>query len=314
MTAAPGEACAHQPVLLGEVIAGLAIRADGTYVDCTYGRGGHALEILRRLDERGRLVAMDRDPMAIAAAQVLAANDARVSVRPCRFDALEEVIRDLDLGGRVQGALFDLGVSSPQLDQPERGFSFQRKGPLDLRMDPGSGMTAAQWIARAGEAEIAECLRRYGEERYARRIARAIVEARRQRPIETTSELAGIAARAHPAWQRGEHPATRTFQAIRILVNDELNQLKAGLAQAVRVLAAGGRLLVISFHSLEDRIVKQFMRRESGRAGEHRHALAAPPAVPRLRLLGKAIKPGEAEIRANPRARSARLRVAERLA
>ncbi|MGQ0657038.1 MAG: 16S rRNA (cytosine(1402)-N(4))-methyltransferase RsmH [Chromatiales bacterium] len=302
----------HEPVLLDEVITALAVRSDGIFVDCTFGRGGHAREILKRMDQRGRLVVMDRDPWAAAAAQALAADDARLSVHHGSFGALEGVLRVLGYFGRVNGVLFDLGVSSPQLDQADRGFSFQREGPLDMRMDTTRGATAAQWLAQAGENEIADCLHRYGEERYARRIARAIVRMRGERPIATTTQLAGIAARAYPGWQRGQHPATRTFQAIRILINDELNELKQGLIQAVHALAAGGRLLVISFHSLEDRIVKQFMRRESGRTGPRDMPL--PPVAPRLRLVGKPVSPRPEEIRANPRARSARLRVAERLA
>jgi 16S rRNA (cytosine1402-N4)-methyltransferase len=300
----------HRPVLLDETLAALAIRADGTYVDCTFGRGGHAGAMLRCMGEGGRLVAIDRDPQAIAAATALA--DARLSVHHGAFDQLQSFVDALGLSGRIDGILFDLGVSSPQLDSAERGFSFLRDGPLDMRMDTSSGVTAAQWLAQAGEQEIADCLHHYGEERHARRIARAIVAARREQPILTTALLAEVTARAHPAWQHGQHPATRTFQAIRILINDELTLLKRGLLQALEVLAIGGRLLVISFHSLEDRIVKQFIRRQSGSAdGDPR--LAAMIA-PRLRALGKAIRPAATEIADNPRARSAVLRVAEKLA
>ncbi|MEZ5447033.1 MAG: 16S rRNA (cytosine(1402)-N(4))-methyltransferase RsmH [Gammaproteobacteria bacterium] len=308
--AAPVAATGHQPVLLEETLAAMAIRVDGVYVDCTFGRGGHASEILRRMGEGGRLVAIDRDPQATAAAAAM--RDPRLSFCRGAFDRLREFLDDLGLYGRVNGVLFDLGVSSPQLDQPERGFSFLREGPIDMRMDPTVGMPAAQWLESVSERELADCLHEYGEERHARRIARAIVAARSQRPLTTTTALAEVVARAHPAWPRGQHPATRTFQAIRIYVNDELNQLKRGLIQALEALAVGGRLLVISFHSLEDRIVKQFMRRESGHLGEP--GPAVPAGRPRLRVLGKAVRPGEAEIRANARARSAVLRVAERLA
>jgi 16S rRNA (cytosine1402-N4)-methyltransferase len=307
---APVAATGHRPVLLDETLAAMAIRANGVYVDCTFGRGGHAGEMLRRMGEGGRLVAIDRDPHAIAAAEAMA--DARLSVCHGAFDRLREFLDALGLCGRVDGVLFDLGVSSPQLDEPERGFSFLREGPLDMRMDPTAGRPAAEWLASVSERELADCLHEYGEERHARRIARAIVTARRGHPIATTTALAEIVARAHPAWPRGQHPATRTFQAIRIFVNDELNQLKRGLLQALEVLAVGGRLLVISFHSLEDRIVKQFMRRESGHVDEPGPAIST--ILPRLRIIGKAVRPGEAEIRANPRARSAVLRVAERLA
>jgi len=308
--AAPVAATGHRPVLLEETLTAMAIRVDGVYVDCTFGRGGHASEILRRMGEGGRLVAIDRDPQATTAAAAM--RDPRLSFCRGSFDRLREFLDELGLCGRVDGVLFDLGVSSPQLDQPERGFSFLREGPLDMRMDPTAGRSAAEWLASVSERELADCLHEYGEERHARRIARAIVAARGQRPLTTTTALAEVVARAHPAWPRGQHPATRTFQAIRIYVNDELNQLKRGLIQALDVLAVGGRLVVISFHSLEDRIVKQFMRRESGHLEEP--APAVPAARPRLRVLGRAVRPGEAEIRANARARSAVLRVAERLA
>lgn len=308
--AAPVAATGHRPVLLEETLAAMAIRVDGIYVDCTFGRGGHASEILRRMGEGGRLVAIDRDPQAMAAAAAM--RDPRLSLCHGAFDRLREFLDDLGLRGRVNGVLFDLGVSSPQLDRPERGFSFLREGPLDMRMDPTAGRPAAEWLASVPERELADCLHEYGEERHARRIARAIVAARRQQPLTTTTALAEVVARAHPAWPRGQHPATRTFQAIRIYINDELNQLKRGLLQALDVLAIGGRLLVISFHSLEDRIVKQFMRRESGHLEEP--GPVVPAGGPRLRIIGRAVRPGEIEIRLNARARSAVLRVAERLA
>jgi 16S rRNA (cytosine1402-N4)-methyltransferase len=242
----------------------------------------------------------------------MAEADPRLSVHHGAFDCLQTLVEQLQLRGRIDGILFDLGVSSPQLNDAGRGFSFMRDGPLDMRMDSSGGHTAAEWIAQASEHEIADCLHHYGEERHARRIARAIVAVRRERPITTTGQLAEIAARAHPDWQHGQHPATRTFQAIRILINDELNMLKRGLVQALEVLAIGGRLLVISFHSLEDRIVKQFIRRETGKTDG---ASRLPTAhLARLRIIGKAIRPSHDEVAGNPRARSAVLRVAEKLA
>ncbi|MFO1436271.1 MAG: 16S rRNA (cytosine(1402)-N(4))-methyltransferase RsmH [Gammaproteobacteria bacterium] len=309
---APVTETGHRPVLLEETLAALAIREEGVYVDCTFGRGGHASQLLRRLGEGGRLVAIDRDLQAVALARSMAEADPRLSVVHGAFDRLQSVVESLQLHGRINGVLFDLGVSSPQLDDATRGFSFMRDGPLDMRMDSSGGQTAAEWIAQASESAIADCLHHYGEERHARRIARAIVAARRSQSISTTSQLAAIVARAHPAWQHGQHPATRTFQAIRILINDELNMLKRGLVQALEVLAVGGRLLVISFHSLEDRIVKQFMRRESGKAGDELRLPATRAA--RLRSIGKAIRPNYIEVAENPRARSAVLRVAEKLA
>ena len=306
------EAHAHAPVLLDEVVTALNVLPDGTYVDCTFGRGGHTRAILQRLGEQGRVLALDRDPEAVRHAASV--DDPRLTVLRAPFSQLEQCAREHGLHGRIDGVLFDLGVSSPQLDQPARGFSFLRDGPLDMRMDPDSGESAAKWLARANEREIADCLHDYGEERHARRIARAIVAARAAAPI-TTGQLAAVIARAHPAWEPGQHPATRSFQAIRIFINNELDELKRALAQALNVLRIGGRLAVISFHSLEDRIVKQFMRREA-------QGPELPPDLPiratdvlvRLRRLGKVTRPGQAEIARNPRARSAVLRVAEKIA
>ena len=307
------EAHAHAPVLLDEVVTALNVLPDGTYVDCTFGRGGHTRAILQRLGEQGRVLALDRDPEAVRHAASV--DDPRLTVLRAPFSQLEQRAREQGLYGRVDGVLFDLGVSSPQLNQPARGFSFQREGPLDMRMDPDAGESAARWLARANEREIADCLHDYGEERHARRIARAIVAARADAPITTTAQLADIVAKAHPAWEPGQHPATRSFQAIRIFINNELDELKRALAQALNVLRIGGRLAVISFHSLEDRIVKQFMRREA-------QGPELPPDLPiratdvlvRLRRLGKVTRPGQAEIARNPRARSAVLRVAEKIA
>ena len=303
---------AHTPVLGREAVDSLQIKAGGTYVDATFGRGGHSREILARLGPGGRLVAMDRDPQAVAAARQIP--DSRLTVVHARFSRLREALRAGGLS-QVDGVLLDLGVSSPQLDDAQRGFSFRHDGPLDMRMDPGSGISAAQWLAQAGEREIGEVIRRYGEERFAKQIARAIVAARSRRPVERTRQLAEIVAQAVPAREPRQDPATRTFQALRIYLNQELEELEVTLPQCVDALAAGGRLAVISFHSLEDRIVKRFMQREARPQVPARLPLtAAQLPRPRLRLVGRAVKPGEEELRANARARSAVMRVAERLA
>jgi len=305
----------HTPVLLEEVLAGLAVRPDGRYCDATFGRGGHTAAILAALGPGGKVVAIDRDPEAIAAGRRRFAGDLRLTLVRGSFDELEQHVRAAGCTGELDGVLMDLGVSSPQLDEARRGFSFLQDGPLDMRMDNEAGQSAAQWLARAGEREIADVLRRLGEERYARRIARAIVEQRAEAPIERTGQLATIVAAAVPTREPGKHPATRTFQAIRIHVNAELVALETALPQAVRLLAPGGRLCVISFHSLEDRIVKRFIRREE--QGDPVYAgLPDVPlhARPRLRRVDGAVMAGESEVRANPRARSAVLRTAERLA
>ncbi|OOG26464.1 16S rRNA (cytosine(1402)-N(4))-methyltransferase [Thioalkalivibrio denitrificans] len=304
----------HRPVLLEEAVEALAVRPDGTYVDATFGRGGHSGRILERLGPRGRLIALDRDPQAAAEAHRRFGADGRFHFERCSFDMLQQVTDRLSVTGKLDGVLLDLGVSSPQLDDPNRGFSFQTDGPLDMRMDPDSGESAAAWLAHAPEAEIAQVLKEYGEERFARRIARRIVETRRDTPIERTGQLAEIVAAAVPSRERHKHPATRTFQAIRIRVNDELESLRRCLAQLPALLAPGGRLAVISFHSLEDRLVKRFMREQA--EGER-----LPRGLPvregrrgqTLRLVGRAVRPAEEEVKANPRARSAVLRMAERL-
>ena len=305
----------HTPVLLDEVLAGLGVQADGRYCDATFGRGGHTAAILGALGPSGRVIAIDRDPKAVQAGRRRFAGATRLTRVKGSFGQLEERVRAAGFDGELNGVLLDLGVSSPQLDEARRGFSFMQDGPLDMRMDYESGQSAAQWLARAGEREIADVIHGSGEERYARRIARAIVAARSAAPIERTGQLAQLVADAVPTREPGKHPATRTFQAIRMHVNGELGALEAALPQAVRLLAAGGRLCVISFHSLEDRLVKRFMRREQ--AGDPVYAgLPAIPAHarPRLRRVGPAIRAGVAEVERNPRARSATLRVAERLA
>lgn len=292
----------------------LAVRPDGVYVDGTFGRGGHSRAILAGLGPDGRLLALDRDPAAVAAGEELAAADPRFRIRHARFSALGAVLAGEGLAGRVDGILLDIGVSSPQLDDPARGFGFRADGPLDMRMDPGSGVSAADWLAVAAEEDIAAVLWRYGEERASRRIARAIVVARTAGPLRTTGQLAGIIAgvvRGEP----GRHPATRSFQAIRIHINAELDELEAGLAAARAALAVGGRLCVISFHSLEDRLVKRFMRDHSRVDPALRRLPVIPEsAQPDFTLVTtRGVRAGEAELAVNPRARSAVLRVAERL-
>lgn len=307
----------HVPVLHDEVLEALRVREDGIYVDATVGRGGHAVSVLERLGPRGRLLALDRDPQAIAAVRARLGADARVRIRQMPFSRLGEAIEHEGWTGRVDGILFDLGVSSPQLETARRGFSFREEGPLDMRMDPESGEPASAWLARASEREIERVLREYGEERYARRIARAIVRARAAAPITTTTQLADIVRRAIPRREPGKDPATRSFQAIRIYINRELEELAKALPQAVEALAPGGRLVVISFHSLEDRLVKRFLAAEAKGEGLPEKlpvTAAAAASRARLKLIGRPVRPSEAEVRRNPRARSARLRVAERLA
>ena len=300
----------HRPVLAAEAIEALSIAPQGTYVDGTFGRGGHSRLILERLGPRGRLIALDRDPQAVDAAREIA--DARFCITHAAFSALSQVLDARGAAG-VQGMLFDLGVSSPQIDEPQRGFSFRSDGPLDMRMDPSQGTSAADWLARAEENQIREVIGGYGEERFAKQIAAAIVAARRVAPVRTTRQLADLVGAAVRTREPGQDPATRTFQALRIFVNRELEEVSLMLPQAVARLAPGGRLAVIAFHSLEDRIVKRFLQ------------ACARPTVPRdlplrasempealLRIVGKPVRPTSAETAANPRARSAVLRVAER--
>jgi len=305
----------HTPVLRDEVLASLAIRPDGCYCDGTFGRGGHTAAILEALGPSGRVVAIDRDPDAIRAGQRRFEGESRLTLVRGPFGPLEERVRAAGVEGELDGVLLDLGVSSPQLDEARRGFSFMQDGPLDMRMDNEAGQSAAHWLAKAGEREIAQILHELGEERFSRRIARAIVSARAVEPIVRTGQLAEIIAAAVPTREPGKHPATRSFQAIRIHVNRELEQLEAALPQAVRLLKPGGRLCVISFHSLEDRIVKRFIRREEQGDPVYAGLPNVPPhARPRLKRVGGKIVAGEAEVAANPRARSAVLRVAEKVA
>jgi 16S rRNA (cytosine1402-N4)-methyltransferase len=306
----------HITVLLEEAVEGLALRADGCYLDGTFGRGGHSRLILERLGPGGRLLGFDKDPQAIATGQALAADDGRFVIVQRSFAELGDEVRARALGGQVDGVLLDLGVSSPQLDDPERGFSFLNDGPLDMRMNPDRGQSAAQWIASASEDEIARVFKDYGEERFAKRMARAVVQRRAEKPFERTSDLAAVLTVANPAWEKGKNPATRAFQGIRIHVNNELGDLEQGLDAALEALAVGGRLVVISFHSLEDRIVKQFMRRHAkGEADKLPRDLPVRLATfePRLKLLGKPQYASDEELKANPRSRSAVMRVAEKL-
>ena len=304
----------HQPVLLEKVIEYLAIDPEGIYIDATFGRGGHAGNILKNLAEKGRLIAIDKDPEALAYAKQHWGNDKRVEIYQASFRTPAEIAKSDGIYGQVSGCLFDLQVSSPQLDQAERGFSFLRDGPLDMRMDPKTGISAATWLACATEKEMAQVLKDYGEERYAKRIARAISEERKLKPIVTTVHLANVVKAAHPRWERHKHPATQTFQAIRIRINNELEDLKLGLEQSLDVLKIGGRLLVISFHSLEDRIVKRFIRKQAHAAVELKKLPVIPVEWrPRLKSLGRGIKADAYAIKVNPRSRSAVLRIAEKI-
>ncbi len=301
----------HEPALLEETLDGLAVSPDGFYVDATFGRGGHSKAILAALGAGGRLLALDRDPEAVQAGRLLERDDPRFSIEHANFRRLEQVLDNKGRSARVNGVLFDLGVSLPQLADPLRGFSLRSGGPLDMRMNPAAGVSASEWLNGASAAEIARVLRRYGEEPEARRIAEAIC---RRRPISRCSELAGLVAGVTRARKPGQHPATRTFMALRIAVNEELAALDEALPQAVRRLRAGGRLCVISFHSLEDRIVKRYIRNASRLPPQLVRLPGIPPSArPLLRTIGRLQRPSGEECARNPRARSARLRVAERL-
>jgi 16S rRNA (cytosine1402-N4)-methyltransferase len=305
---------AHIPVLLEEAIAALAPLADGFYVDATFGRGGHTARLLEALGPEGRVLALDRDAEAVAWGQARFASEPRLTIVHAAFAGLAAVLREQAPDRPLHGVLFDLGVSSPQLDVAERGFSFTRDGPLDMRMDATRGETAAEWLARASVDEIRTVIQQFGEERFARRVAQAIDASRRETPITRTAQLAAIVERAVRTREPGKHPATRTFQALRMLVNDELGQIRLGLEAAHQRLAPGGRLAVISFHSLEDRLVKHFMREHASTDPVWAGLPEVPPhARPTLKLVGRKTRAGAAEIAANPRARSAVLRVAEKL-
>jgi len=304
---------AHETVLLHEAVAALSIKPSGVYVDGTFGRGGHSRKLLSQLDEKSKLFVIDKDPSAINVAQILKEQDGRVEIMHGSFSDIKRLISNADLLGKVDGILLDLGLSSPQIDEGERGFSFMRKGPLDMRMNNVSGQSAAQWIEQVEESELANVIKVYGEERFAKRIARAIVEARTEQAIVDTELLADIVAKAIPKWEKHKHPATRTFQAIRIYINQELDDLQKTLDDVLEVLDDKGRLVVISFHSLEDRIVKTWVKKMA--KGDD-----VPSYIPiqsdqlnqKVNIVGKAIKASDEEVSRNPRARSAVMRVAEK--
>ncbi|MFC1695565.1 16S rRNA (cytosine(1402)-N(4))-methyltransferase RsmH [Pseudomonadota bacterium] len=303
----------HRPVLLEEVVEALNIRPDGTYVDGTFGRGGHSRAILACLSGKGCLLSLDRDPEAIAAGEELQKEDPRFSIVQGNYADLERYVREWGVDEGLDGILLDIGVSSPQLDDPDRGFSFMGDGPLDMRMDPLQGVSAKEWLAEAPERELTRVFWEFGEERHARRIARNIVMSRRKQRLETTGQLARLIENTIGRREKKKHPATRCFQAIRIFINDELANLEKGLDSAIRLLRPGGRLVVISFHSLEDRLVKRTIR-EAVRPGQVRKNIPQHPDLkPVLKPVGKAIKASEAELSVNPRARSAVMRIAEKL-
>lgn len=304
----------HYSVLLNESVDGLVVDPDGFYIDGTFGRGGHSRKILSKLSSAGRVLAFDKDPVAVQVAQQFMADDNRLQMMHASFADMGEIVAEQQQSGKVAGVLLDLGVSSPQLDQPERGFSFQYDGPLDMRMDTSQGVSAQEWVNQASEEDITWVLKNYGEEKFAKRMARAIVQSRQKEMITTTAQLANIVAQANPAWEKGKNPATRAFQAIRIQVNNELQDLEVALQAALDILQPGGRLSVISFHSLEDRIVKQFIRR-------HERGDPLPKGLPvtenmlnkRLKSIAKAQKASAEEVAENTRSRSAVLRIAEKI-
>ncbi len=306
----------HFPVLYEEALSALNIRSDGVYIDCTFGRGGHSRGILQKLGHDGRLLALDRDLSAIHS-QVAAelSQDERLILRHASFSRLSEIVADELPGRGVDGILMDFGVSSPQLDEAERGFSFLRDGPLDMRMDRYSGMSAAEWLQQVDERELVRVLFDYGEERFARKIAKAIMKARSEAPITSTLQLARLIEEAVPMKEKGKHPATRSFQAIRIEINQELEEIRQVLTQSVDVLAPGGRLVVIAFHSLEDRIVKRFIRQESGRKYNPGRLPVMEKDIQQgvLKKIGKAIRASREEVEKNPRSRSAVMRIAEKI-
>ena len=304
----------HVPVLLDETLTALNIRPKGLYIDGTFGRGGHARAILERLSSKGQILGLDKDPEAFMEGQSLAAKDERFTIEQCSFATLSNVVQTRSWQGKVDGILLDIGVSSPQLDIAERGFSFRKDGPLDMRMNPDEGISAADWLAHASMDEITTVIKTFGEERFGKRIARAIVETREDSPLRTTKQLADLVDKASPFREKNKHPATRTFQAIRIYINNELDDLSVALQQAIDVMAIGGRLTVISFPSLEDRIVKRFFRDQAKGDNLPAHfPITADQLNPSIKLIGKAIKAGEQELADNPRSRSAVLRVVEKV-
>ena len=310
------EALSHITVLLDEAVSALAVHSDGCYVDGTFGRGGHSRLILEHMGEGGRVLGFDKDPLAIATGIELAQQDARFAIVQRSFAEMDSELQQRQLFGQVDGVLLDLGVSSPQIDDGERGFSFMHDGPLDMRMNPAQGISAAQWVAQVSAEEMARVFKEYGEERFAKRMANAVVARREIEPFTRTGDLAAVLTEANPAWEKGKNPATRAFQGMRIHLNNELGDLEKGLEAAMAALKVGGRLVVISFHSLEDRIVKQFMRRlAKGEADQlPRHLPIIPEKFePIIKLLGKPQYASVAELKANPRARSAVMRVAEKL-
>lgn len=304
----------HAPVLLQEAIDGLNIKPDGIYIDGTFGRGGHAKLILEKLSVRGQLIVIDKDPAAIKIAKKILDHDKRCHVYHASFNKIDAIAKELKIDTKINGILLDLGVSSPQLADKTRGFSFLRDGPLDMRMDSTKGIDAAAWLAKTNAEDLAQVLKTYGEEKFAHRLANAIIKVRDKTPIKTTKQLANIIAKANPAWEKHKHPATRSFQAIRIFINQELEELQSFLNKALDVLAQKGRLVVISFHSLEDRIVKRFIQK-------HVRGDYAPIGVPlkhkelkpELKKIGRVITPGQEELKTNWRARSAKLRIAEKI-
>ncbi len=304
----------HKAVLLKEAVEALITNSDGLYVDGTFGRGGHAALILSQLSETGSLMAVDKDPKACEVAKKKFSKDARFEIKQASFADIRKLITEKQHEGTVSGVLLDLGVSSPQIDDPIRGFSFLRDGPLDMRMNPSCGISAAEWLSTAKENDIAQVLKDYGEERYSKRIARAIVAARADQPITRTGQLAAIVKEANPAWEKDKHPATRAFQGIRIFINQELKDLESVLPDILEIMAVGGRLVIISFHSLEDRIVKRFIRdQEKGKTIPRGLPVMEKDIVRRLRSIGKIVKPSSLEIKGNVRARSAVMRIAEKL-
>jgi len=304
----------HAPVLLQEAIEGLNVKPDGIYIDGTFGRGGHAKLILANLSTRGQLIVIDKDTAAIKIAKKMLEKDKRCHIYHASFNKIDKIVKELKIDKKINGILLDLGVSSPQLEDETRGFSFLRDGPLDMRMDITQSMDAATWLGQTNADELAQVLKTYGEERFAKRIANAIIKARNVAPIKTTKQLADIVAKANPAWEKHKHPATRSFQAIRIFINQELEELQNCLNKALDVLTVGGRLVVISFHSLEDRIVKRFMQKHA--SGDYL-PIGVPvkheELKPRIKKIGRVIKPSDEELKTNWRARSAKLRIAEKL-